>query len=144
MPALNIQVITVQHAAPQGSPGSRSLISEIMAEKPYSIDDGRFQQRPGDNRFPSEVRGSAPASEEGIRSDEEICREVCEVIARNAAADALEIAVAVRQGEVHLSGAVSTPSMGRLIEELVSPERIPGVRLVRNHLDGGGCGARPG
>jgi len=66
------------------------------------------------------------------RSDERILEDVGRALRAHPEIDASEIAVAVRDGEITLRGAVSERSARRLAQEAL--ERLPGVRDVRNEI----------
>ena len=73
------------------------------------------------------------------RSDERIREDVCDRMTEDPILDATEIEIVVRQGEVTLSGSVTSREQKRRAEDIA--ERIGGVRDVTNQLrvtrDGG-------
>jgi len=73
------------------------------------------------------------------RSDDRIREEICDRMTDDAVLDASEIEVEVTEGEVTLSGLVTSRDQKRRAEDIA--ERIGGVRDVTNHLrvtrDGG-------
>lgn len=66
------------------------------------------------------------------RPDERITEEINELLFRHPDIDASEIDVAVRSGEVTLSGHVEDRATKRVVEDLI--EDLPGVREVQNQL----------
>lgn len=66
------------------------------------------------------------------RSDDRIRDEICDCMTDDAVLDASEIEVAVVQGEVTLTGSVSSREQKRRAEDVA--ERISGVRDVTNQL----------
>jgi hypothetical protein len=66
------------------------------------------------------------------RSDERIHEEVCERLAQHPDVDASDIEVAVRDGEVTLTGTIEDRWMKRRAEDAI--EGLPGVRDVHNHV----------
>jgi hypothetical protein len=83
---------------------------------------------PGDGR-PS-WRGKGPKGY--VRSDERIREDVCECLTDDPALDAGDIEVEVKEGEVTLSGSVSSRAARRHAEDLV--DSISGVRHLQNNL----------
>jgi osmotically-inducible protein OsmY len=66
------------------------------------------------------------------RSDDRVREEICDCMTDDPMLDASEITVDVKQGEVFLSGTVTSRSQKRRAEDVV--ERISGVRDVTNQL----------
>jgi hypothetical protein len=66
------------------------------------------------------------------RSDERIREDVCERFAQHGQLDPSDVEVAVRDGEVLLTGSVATRSQKRLAEDIA--DRVFGVVEVQNHL----------
>jgi hypothetical protein len=66
------------------------------------------------------------------RSDERIREDVCERFSEHGQLDPSDVEVAVREGEVLLSGTVSTRAQKRLAEEIA--DYVFGVIEVHNHL----------
>ena len=66
------------------------------------------------------------------RSDDRVREEICDAMTYDPLLDATEITVAVAQGEVTLSGSVTTRDQKRRAEDVA--ERISGVRDVTNQL----------
>lgn len=66
------------------------------------------------------------------RSDARIYEDVCEALFHDSLVDASEIEVAVKNGEVTLSGAVENRQMKRLAEDCA--EKISGVIDVKNEI----------
>jgi hypothetical protein len=66
------------------------------------------------------------------RSDERILEEVCDCMTEDPMLDASDIEVEVKQGEVMLSGSVTSRDQKRRAEDVA--ERISGVRDVTNQL----------
>jgi osmotically-inducible protein OsmY len=66
------------------------------------------------------------------RSDERIREDVCERFAQHGQLDPSDVEVAVRDGEVLLTGSVATRMQKRLAEDIA--ERVFGVVEVQNHL----------
>lgn len=66
------------------------------------------------------------------RSDERIKEEVCQILMEHGDIDASEIDIAVENGEVRLSGTVSSRQMKRAAEEAI--ENCSGVKEVLNQL----------
>ena len=66
------------------------------------------------------------------RSDDRIREEICDRMTEDAMLDASEIEVAVKQGEVTLSGSVTSRDQQCRAEDVA--ERISGVRNVANQL----------
>ena len=66
------------------------------------------------------------------RGDERIWEEVCDLLTQHPRIDASDVEVAVKGGEVTLSGSVRTREERRFTEDAI--ERVPGVRDVNNHL----------
>jgi osmotically-inducible protein OsmY len=75
-------------------------------------------------------RGKGPQGY--VRSDERIRELVCEALTEDDLVDATHVDVAVRTGEVTLSGVVGDRAMKRRAEDVV--DRVPGVRDVHNQL----------
>lgn len=75
-----------------------------------------------------EPRGVAPRTYR--RSDDRIREEVCEALWDHSAVDASDVEVAVRGGEVELSGTVLSRDEKRAAEDVALA--VPGVRDVRN------------
>ena len=84
-------------------------------------------------------RGKAPVGYQ--RSDDRIREHVCEALTDDDLVDASAIEVAVKSGEVTLSGTVPDRRTKRLAEDVV--ERCPGVKDVLNQLRVSGGGERP-
>jgi hypothetical protein len=80
-------------------------------------------------RQPS-YRGKGPASY--VRSDERIREMVCEALTEHEDIDATNIEVAVKGGDVVLSGTVEDRRQKRLAEDLV--DQVSGVKDVQNQL----------
>jgi osmotically-inducible protein OsmY len=89
---------------------------------------------PGDGR-PS-WRGTGPKGY--VRSDERIREDVCECLTDDPLLDAGDIEVEVKEGEVTLSGSVSSRAARRHAEDLV--DGISGVRHLQNNLRSHGHG----
>jgi hypothetical protein len=96
---------------------------------------------------------SSPAGWEGMRgpyvgigprgyrrSDERIREDVCERFAEHGQLDPSDVEVAVHEGEVLLSGTVSTRAQKRLAEDIA--DDVFGVTEVHNHLRVQRAGAR--
>jgi BON domain len=66
------------------------------------------------------------------RSDERIREDVCERFAEHGQLDPSDVEVAVRGGEVLLTGSVATRTQKRLAEDIA--DRVFGVVEVQNHL----------
>jgi hypothetical protein len=66
------------------------------------------------------------------RSDDRIKEEICDCMTEDAVLDASEVEVDVRQGEVTLTGSVTSREQKRRAEDVA--ERISGVRDVTNQL----------
>jgi hypothetical protein len=66
------------------------------------------------------------------RSDERIREDVCERFAQHGQLDPSDVEVAVRDGEVLLTGSVATRTQKRLAEDIA--DRVFGVVEVQNHL----------
>jgi hypothetical protein len=66
------------------------------------------------------------------RHDERIREDVCERFALHGQLDPSDVEVAVRQGEVLLTGSVATRAQKRLAEDIA--DRVFGVTEVQNHL----------
>jgi hypothetical protein len=66
------------------------------------------------------------------RSDERIREDVCERFAQHGQLDPSDVEVAVRDGEVLLTGSVATRIQKRLAEDIA--DRVFGVVEVQNHL----------
>lgn len=66
------------------------------------------------------------------RSDERIREDVCDVLTDHPMVDASDVEVAVKSGEVTLSGSVSSRAEKRLAEDII--ENLSGVRDVNNQL----------
>jgi osmotically-inducible protein OsmY len=66
------------------------------------------------------------------RSDERIREDVCERFAQHGQLDPSDVEVAVRDGEVLLTGSVATRAQKRLAEDIA--DRVLCVVEVQNHL----------
>jgi osmotically-inducible protein OsmY len=77
-----------------------------------------------------DVRGSGAS--DYYFSDDQICDEVCEILARDPRIDSSEINVQVSEGVVLLKGLVDSRQIKRLAE--ISIESLPGVMEVVNQL----------
>jgi osmotically-inducible protein OsmY len=77
-----------------------------------------------------DVRGSGAS--DYYLSDDQICDEVCEILARDPRIDSSEINVQVSEGVVLLKGIVDSRQIKRLAE--ISIESLPGVMEVVNQL----------
>jgi hypothetical protein len=66
------------------------------------------------------------------RSDERIREDVCERFAQHGQLDPSDVEVAVRDGEVLLTGSVASRAQKRLAEDMA--DRVFGVVEVQNHL----------
>ena len=77
-----------------------------------------------------DVRGNGASSY--YLSDDQICDEVCEILARDPRIDSSEINVQVSEGVVLLKGIVDSRQIKRLAE--ISIESLPGVMEVVNQL----------
>lgn len=67
------------------------------------------------------------------RSDERICEDVSEILARHPAIDASEIEVNVKDGVVVLSGSVDHRRSKRLVEDVI--DHVSGLKDVKNELN---------
>lgn len=102
------------------------------------IDDGKNDQT---GQMPGRYRGVGPRGYR--RSDERILEEVNDRLTDDPAIDATDIAVAVAQGEVTLSGTVDHRAARRHAEDVT--ERVSGVTHVQNDLRvGAGMGSVTG
>jgi hypothetical protein len=104
-----------------------------LAEPPYPYAELRtFPQRhPSDrNSTDGPFRGVGPKGYK--RSDERIEEDVNDRLTEDGHIDASDLACAVRDGEVTLTGTVSSRDVKRRVEDLV--ESISGVKDVQNNL----------
>lgn len=83
-----------------------------------------------ESNAPPQFAGRGPKGYQ--RSDDRVREEVCDCMTDDPLLDASEISVDVRQGEVILTGTVTTRDQKRRAEDVV--ERISGVRDVTNQL----------
>ena len=92
-------------------------------------EDGPYSQ----SRAESSEQSFAGRGPKGYRrSDERIREDVCEMLTRDPSIDASDIEVAVKEGEVTLTGNVSDRRMKHLAEDCA--ERCSGVRDVTNNI----------
>jgi osmotically-inducible protein OsmY len=77
-----------------------------------------------------DFRGKGPKGFQ--RSDERICEDVCEILARDSRIDATEVEVSVKAGCVYLSGVVDSRQTKRLAGLAI--EDLPGVVDVINQI----------
>jgi len=93
----------------------------------------RFADDPGyDESFTGEgYRGRGPRGY--ARSDERIREDACELLTDEPRVDASNVEVTVQDGEITLSGTVSTREQKRIAEDLLA-ENVSGVKDVRNQL----------
>jgi hypothetical protein len=94
----------------------------------YSQGDGSTQQR--DRSTFGEHTGKGPRGYQ--RSDERIREDAHEALTQDGSVDASDIEVQVRDGEITLSGNVSSRQAKRAAEDCV--ERVSGVKDVKNQL----------
>jgi hypothetical protein len=104
-----------------------------LAEPPYPYAELRtFPQRHPSDRSSTDgpFRGIGPKGYK--RSDERIAEDVNDRLTEDGHIDASDIACAVRDGEVTLTGTVSSRDVKRRVEDLV--DSISGVKDVQNNL----------
>ena len=94
---------------------------------------GRQSEGPGYGQQSSRGRGFSGRGPKGYqRSDERLKEQISDRLMDDDDIDASEITVEVANGEVTLTGTVSSRQEKRAAEDAV--EQIPGVREVQNHL----------
>jgi osmotically-inducible protein OsmY len=91
---------------------------------------GRWSGEGAQQEWGQDFRGKGPRGYR--RSDQRIHEEVCDALTDDPHIDASNMEVTVKDGEVTLSGAVSSREEKRMAEDLV--ERISGVKDVTNNL----------
>lgn len=108
--------------------------SDYYGDNPERYDSGDYvgdwQGADVSGRGEGQFRGRGPKGYR--RPDERIREDVCEYLTVDDRIDASDIDVAVKDGEVTLSGTVSSRDEKHWAEELI--ERLPGVTEVNNTL----------
>ena len=90
---------------------------------------------PGERTWGEDQYGQDRREAPARRPDENLAREIHEILTKDPELDAMDIEVEVEGGTVTLTGTVASTDAKLLAEELV--ESLPGVRHVHNRLTGG-------
>jgi len=120
----------------QGAPTSRGRDEYWTNDRPYGDRTGYATEPYGGSRWNTTSPATGQYAGRGPRGykrgDERIREDVCDRLTDDPRIDASDIDIAVKDGEVTLSGGVRTRDEKRFAEDLI--ERITGVRDVNNNL----------